>query len=184
MSALKVNPTPLVEAIEPAETFEEICASLNSELVDDFKQMKLPESVLEEFVFACDHLDELSKIPNFPTNRLLNTPDVVTSGPAAACVFNDFAKRSHDPSMFGCAVSEEVTTALVEFFEVGYLSSIWAIVKDQPQQSKTFTLDGVPYTIRVIRYSPHPEFGILRYDNKSTNNSILIPFHLSRVLDA
>lgn len=183
MSALPVNITPAVEEVKLPMTFKEICNDLNSEFISQFTLMKLPESVLEEFVFACDHLDELSRIPNFPINRLLNTPDVVTSGTAAACVFNDFAKRSHDQTMFGCAVSEEVMAALTEFLEMGYLSSIWTLTKDQPQQSQAFSLDNNSLVVRVIRYSPHPEFGILRYDNKTTNNSILIPFHLSRILD-
>lgn len=184
MSAMTAKISQPVETKDTPITHEEICAALNVGFVNQFKLMGLPTDILKEFVFSLDHLDELSRTASFPNNRILNTPDVMDCGTVAAHVFNDFAKRCQDLSQYGCSVSDVTMESIKVFLDYKYITNIYAILKDIPGNGVTVTLDGNPFAVKINRYSPHPEFGILRYENLKTTEVILLPFHLSRILDA
>lgn len=184
MSAMTAKVLPPVETKDAPTTHEEICGALNTGFVNQFKLMGLAPEILKEFVFALDHLDELSRTASFPNNRMLNTPDVMECGTVAAHVFNDFAKRCQDSSQYGCSVSDETMESIKVFLDYKYVATAYAILKDIPGNGVTLTLDGSPFSVKINRYSPHPEFGILRYENIKTTEVILLPFHLSRILDA
>lgn len=169
---------------KPSVTHEEIVESLNIEFVREFNQTPLNQEILHEFVFALDHLKELTRTENYPNNRLLNTPDIATTGSAAVCVFNDFAKRAHDPTMYGCAIGTESMKNIAEFFEYDYLKTIARILKNLKRDFIMVTLDGESLNITLKQFTPHPEFGLLTYSNYGEETVAAIPFHLTRIIDA
>lgn len=165
-------------------TNEEIIKSLNIGFVREFTQTGLSHDVLREFVYALDHLKDLTRTPNYPHNRLLNTDDISATGSPAVCVFNDFAKRAHEHSMFGCAVGKETADTIKEFFEYNYISSMAAVLKGLKRDSIMLTLDGQSLQLSLKRTSPHHEFGLLTYNNYSEETVVMLPFHLTRFGDA
>jgi hypothetical protein len=172
---------PLVLEAEPVLTFEEVTRTLNPELVREFKQTPLQETVLEEFVYAVDHLDEMIKTNNFPKDRLLNSPDVAKTGSQAVNVFNDFASRSHDKTQWGCSVGPETMASIQEFFDHGYLGNIALLMKHLRRESVMFVMDSIPMQMTLNRHTPHPEFGVLVFANLKDKTTTMVPFHLTRL---
>jgi hypothetical protein len=174
----------VVEKEHKPVTHEEIVESLNIGFVREFAQTQLNKEVLDELVFALDLLKDITRTPNYPQNRLLNTEDIITTGSAAVCVFNDFAKRAHEPSMYGCAVGAETADLVKEFMETGYLRVLATVVKHFKRESLMLTLDNESVQISLKRFSPHPEFGLLTYNNYNEETVVMFPFHLVRLDDA
>ena len=172
-----------LEQEEAPVTHDEITKSLNIGFVREFNETKLHTDVLREFVFALDHLNELVKTANYPNNRLLNTPDISETGSAAVCTFNDFAKRAHEPPMYGCAVGEETTASIEEFLKLDYPRVISSLLKVLKRDSVMCTLDLDSVQISLKPFTPHPEFGLITFNNYNEETVALIPFHLTRITD-
>jgi hypothetical protein len=173
--------------LEPDETpitREELDKTLNIGFVREFNQTLLDTDVLREFVFALDELKEITRTTNFPHNRLLNTPDISHTGSAAVCTFNDFAKRAHEPSMYGCAVGVETMQNIVEFLTRDYLRTFSVVLKAFKRDSVMLTLDNESLQVSLKTFSPHHEFGLLTYNNFSEDTVVMFPFHLTRIIDA
>lgn len=174
---------PIMPELDPPLTFEEITRSLNADLVKAFQATSLGQEVLEEFVFALDHMLELAKTDNFPNNRLLNTPDIIKAGMPAVCAFNDFARRSHDASQFGVAVGPQTLACIQEFLDYKYLHNIALLFQHLKVHTLELEFDKVKTQLCLNRFSPHPEFGVLTYNNVKDEVCIMIPFHLTRIAD-
>lgn len=164
-------------------TRDEITESLNPEFVQEFNETDLPESVLIEFVYALDHLIELTQTRNYPNDRLLNTPDISKTGSAAVCTFNDFAKRAHQPSMYGSAVGPETWDSIEEFLRLDYPRVIYSILKAFKRDCVTLSLDTESAQISLKSFTPHPEFGLITFNNFANETVVLLPFHLTRIAD-
>jgi len=182
-AADEVKPLVVEKEHKPV-THEEIVESLNIGFVREFAQTQLDKEVMDDMVFGLDLLKDITRTPNYPQNRLLNTDDIIATGSAAVCVFNDFAKRAHEPSMYGCAVGPETADLVKEFMDSGYLRVIATLVKHFKRDSIMLTLDGESVQISLKRFSPHPEFGLLTYNNFNLETSVMLPFHLVRLDDA
>lgn len=187
MNATTANVLPLFNEQEQErdtpDNYETICGDLNQEMVDEFHVNGVGPALLEQFVFAVDHLDEMTKTSNFPNNRLLNTADIIAGGTEVVSLFDDYAKRSREISNYGCSVSNETMASIQEFYDLNYLKDIHLVAKTFNRQVFNFTLDGIERQLEITRLTPHHEFGLLRYKNIATGLCTSLPFHLNRILD-
>lgn len=174
---------PLMPELDTPMSFEEIAKSLNQDLVNQLQTGAVQNNVLEEFVFALDHLHEMGGLPNFPNNRLINTPDIVAGGHPVVCAFNDLARRTHDASQFGVAVGPQVMTSVKEFFDFNYLQYIALVFQSLRVHALDFQFDKVSTQLNLNRFTAHPEFGVLTYRNLRDEVTMMIPFHLTRIVD-
>ncbi len=161
------------------EVIDETIEDFNPEFIERFKASKLPFELLVEFVFAINHLDNLTEMNNFPTNRLITTPDIVNFGPDAAK-----ALSINSPIGAGVAVSEAVLDRVQEFLDRKYVKTIHIILSKLGVKGISFYLDGL-YTFVGITYkTEHSRFGILSYrvyDVTDGNPATYIPFLINRL---
>lgn len=175
---------PPMSDIDPPLSFEEITKSLGKELVAQCKSAGISEAVLEEFVFALDHLHELGGLPNFPNNRLLNTPDIVAGGCMVVRAFNGLARHTGGVTPFGVAINARAMESIEEFFNYKYLNVIAQVLQAlRVLHSLNFKLDGVSTQLSLSFVSAHPEFGVLTYINVRDEITMMIPFHVKRIAD-
>lgn len=187
MNATTANVLPLFneqdKELETSDDYQKFCNDLNKEIVEEFFVNGIGPALLEKFVYAVDHLDDLHTTSNFPVNRLLNTPDIIAGGSEVVSLFDDYAKRSRESSNFGCTVSSDTMEFIQEFYEFDYLKDIHCIAKAFNRQVFNFKLDSNERQLEITRLTPHHEFGLLRYKNITTGLCFSLPFHLNRILD-
>lgn len=175
-----LNPLDVEDDKQPL-THEELIQDLNIGFVREFNLTPLTWDVLREFVFALDHLEELVDTHNFPNARLLNTPDIATTGQVAVNVFNDLARRGQDQGLWGCAVGAETADVIERFLRCDYLKTLALVFKYLRRDSIMLTLDGLNLQIALKQHTAHPEFGMLVYNNFNNDTEVMLPFHLTRI---
>lgn len=166
------------------ESFEAIVNDLSDNVVKHFFNTGLPESELIEFVYGLDAIEELSKMPGFPKDRMLTTRDLIKGGWDVIWPFINKAKVEGIVSNYGVAVNENLLQEIEDFFEAGYLTAIYNMVKSDEQQKLMFVLNGTALCVGISQSSAHPEYGVLQYTDMTNHFSVQMPFCLDRILGA
>lgn len=161
------------------EPLTDVRKSFNPEFLKGFDESGLPAEMLREFVYALDHLKELIEMPNFPTERLLTTPDVINYGDEALQMLSH--RRNNPASRQGVAVNEAILENLQQFLDYRYPNTVCAILRKLRIPGVTLVVDLEPRFIGVSYNSGHPHFAILTYQDMSKRASTSIPFLLSRL---
>ena len=165
--------------ITPADVVKTFKA-FNEEFVAKFKLTGLPEGVLVEFAHAIEHLDNIMEMDNFPTDRLITTPDVINfceQAIVALSATRDIGK--------GVAVNEKILTNVQEFFDMKYVKTIHMVLEKFKIKGITFVMDGIPTFVGLTYQTNHARFGILSYrvfDETDGNPGLHIPFLINRLL--
>lgn len=148
--------------------------------VAKFNMTELPPRMLVEFAHAIEHLDNIMEMDNFPTDRLVTTPDVVNFGEQAVAGLTSNREIGR-----GVAVNEKILTNIQDFFDMKYVKTIHMVLEKFKIKGITFTLDGISTFVGLTYQTNHPRFGILSYrvfDEKDGNPGLHIPFLINRLL--
>ena len=151
----------------------------NPEFVQSFAATGLPQELLVEFVYAVNHLDNLTEMFNFPTDRLITTPDIINFGPEACK-----ALASDQMLGPGADVNEEILDRVQEFFNMKYVKTIHMVLEKFGTKGITFYLNGFKTFVGITYKTNHARFGILSYrvfDSKDGNPGTHIPFLINRL---
>jgi len=167
------------EDITPSDVVKTF-KSFNEDFAVKFKQAELPSGLLVEFAHAIEHLDNIMEMDNFPTDRLITTPDVINFGEQviSALAYNRDVGR-------GVAVSDNVLSNIQEFFDMKYVKTIHMVLEKFKIKGITFVMDGIPTFVGLTYQTNHPRFGILSYrvfDEEDGNPGLHIPFLINRLL--
>lgn len=167
------------EDITPNDVLDTFKA-FNEEFVAKFKQMDLPDRLLVEFAHAIEHLDNIMEMNNFPTDRLITTPDVINFGEQAVQ-----ALSSNREIGKGVAVNDQILSNVQEFFDMKYVKTIHMVLEKFKIKGISFVLDGVPTFVGLTYQTNHTRFGILSYrvfDENDGNPGLHMPFLINRLL--
>lgn len=167
--------------VDPDEaTLDEIKDDLNLEFVIAFSKTGLEQDAIREFVYALDHLDELTRTPNFPTDRLLTSSDVINFGEHAIHVLGN--RRLHyTAGVSGVAVNDHQLEMIDSFYDHRYLVVINKILKAFRIPGIELTVDKQKYFVSINYTTNHPSFGVLTYKDMNNDLGTSIPFLLSRL---
>lgn len=158
----------------------DIYAGLDPFFISRFEHTKLPKRLLAEFVYALDHLDEMIKLKNFQTGRLLSTPDIINFGVEVTKIIS-----STDKMPFGVATHERVVENVQKFFDYGYLKTIHDILAQMKIPGIQVTLDGYQFFVGITYNIAHPRFGVLTYRGAVVGEErrvdTYLPFLLNRL---
>lgn len=164
------------------ESPTKIRESLNPQFVKAFDESGLPAELLSEFVYALDHLAELLASPNFPTDRLLTTPDIINYGDEAVNSFNHNSRQTYtDETRPGVAVSQATLDSLQEFIELDYPKTINKILRAMKIPGITVSLDNEPRYIGITYGVAHPHFCVIVYRDLGKSIGLSIPLLLQRL---
>jgi hypothetical protein len=165
-----------ITPVDVVKTFK----SFNEEFLSKFSMTGLPEAVLVEFAHAIEHLDNIMETDNFPTDRLITTPDVINFGEQATA-----ALATHRDIWRGVAVNDKILTNVQEFFDMKYVKTIHMVLEKFKIKGISFVMDGIPTFVGLTYQTNHPRFGILSYrvfDAVDGNPGLHIPFLINRLL--
>lgn len=154
--------------------------SFNEEFVAKFRQAELPDGLLVEFAHAIEHLDNIMEMDNFPTDRLITTPDVINFGEQAVTALSSNREIGR-----GVAVNEEILNNIQEFFDMKYVKTIHMVLEKFRIKGITFVMDGIPTFVGLTYQTNHTRFGILSYrvfDEADGNPGLHVPFLINRLL--
>lgn len=180
---LPLQEVPLEKPEVEADTVQvkDIREVLSEQFLQAFDQTGLPETMLTEFVYALDHLDELTGTPNFPNDRLLNTADVNRYGAEAVQVFNQAVYHNRNKSRLGVAVGPHQQRSLDEFLELNYPATISRVLRALRLPGIAMTVDNQQYFIGINLVTAHPLFGVISYEDMGNGLKTSIPFLLDRL---
>lgn len=166
------------------EYFDKLFGILNPEFVAAFQSTRTMYDVMREFIYATDHLDELSKLPGFKEGKMLNNGDVDRMGPNVRNVFNSFAKSSKDNLWRIVPVNNEVTESITDFFKEDYITMIYLMMLRMCNSEIEFKIGSFRYFVSISSESPHFSFAVLDYIDVSRKVHVRIPFLKERLRSA
>jgi len=163
-----------------SEDVDKTLGAFNAEFVSRFQRTGLPEALLVEFAHAIEHLDNIIEMDNFPTDRLITTPDVINFGEQAVLALSSSPEVAR-----GVAVNEAVLNNVQEFFDMKYIKTIHMVLEKFKMRGVSFVLDDVPAFVGITYQTNHARFGILSYrvfDKEDGDPGLHIPFLINRLL--
>lgn len=167
------------EDITPSDV-DKTFKAFSEEFIAKFNQAELPAGLLVEFAHAIEHLDNIMEMDNFPTDRLITTPDVINFGEQAIVALSSTREIGR-----GVAVSDEVLSNIQEFFDMKYVKTIHMVLEKFKIKGISFVMDGIPAFVGLTYQTNHTRFGILSYrvlDEEDGNPGLHIPFLINRLL--
>lgn len=154
--------------------------SFSEEFVAKFNQANLPTGLLVEFAHAIEHLDNIMEMDNFPTDRMITTPDVINFGEQAISSLSSNREIAR-----GVAVSDKVLNNIQEFFDMKYVKTIHMVLEKFKIKGISFVMDGIPAFVGLTYQTNHARFGVLSYrvfDEEDGNPGLHIPFLINRLV--
>jgi len=167
------------------EYFDHLFGQLNPEFVAAFQQSGSVYDLMREFVYAMDHLDEISKMNSFKNEKLLNNQDIDSvGGREVNNMFASFAKSSRDPSWRIVPVGKDITESIQNFYYEGYIDIIYLVMLRLKMAELEFKLDGNLCRVFIQVETPHHQISFLDYVDVKRRVVVRIPFMKSRIYPA
>jgi len=171
----------------PAEevSSEEIESHFNEAFINAFKEVFPNSDILLEFAFAMDLLIEMAKLPGFPQDRFLDSPDIK---PSVGGALKRIGIVTHNKTLIGVAVSESVKERISEFFNYEYPKLLDTIFTQLKTLFVTFHLDNIQH--ELIYYREHASIPTLNsfrltweemVDGEMKKFVVCLPFNNKRV---
>lgn len=184
MANLTMRTSSTTDLFSDEASFSRIFGQLNPEFVAAFKDTGTLYDVLREFVYGMDHLDEITKMKGFKTNKMLESPDCAKMGQGVKKMFNTFAKFSKEAYWRMVPISQEISNSLQEFFNQRYITDIYLMMLRMCNSELEFTLDGNPYIVHIDVETPHFGCAVLDYIDVNRKVVVRIPFMKERLRQA
>lgn len=169
----------VAEIIQLTE-YDAIFSALDDAFVTKFKASGTLFNCAREFVYALDHLDEMTKLEGFTMGQIVMSPDIEPVKLEAFFMFNEFATLSKNPMWKMAVPTPAARASIVEFFDWKYLSVIQTIMLRLEVEKLEVTLDGNPYSIEIDKITPYFRTSVLHYRDINRRMSIHIPFSKKR----
>lgn len=174
------NVNDFVAEIIQLTDHERIFEALDDDFVAKFKASNTLFSCAREFVYALDHLDEMTKLEGFTLGQVVMSPDIEPLKLEAFFMFNEFATLSGNKMWKMAMPTPAARASIVEFFDYNYLSVIQTIMLRLEVEKICVMLDGNPYTIEIDKITPYFRTSVLHYRDINRRMSIHIPFNKKR----
>ncbi|MNG47029.1 hypothetical protein D3C79_48960 [compost metagenome] len=144
-------------------------------------ERKLAMADLPEFMYALDHLDEITCTTHFKSNRILETHDTYRLRSQVNRAFNDYRLHSKDTTWKIKTVGPGTWDAIAEFLERDYVNVLFRVMRATTNNKLEITLDGQKYIVRLEIKTPHALYGVLEYTNVGEKKVLKLPFFLTRL---